>query len=289
MKKITLLLCIVMIICALLQPCAFAEAQNCTLTLSYSKNNVAFSDMEINIYRVADLNFEKTAPFDKYPVSVSDVKSQTEWSAIASALSGYVQADKLTPCKSAKTDANGNAVFESVEVGLYLIGGVAVENGGKVFTFYDSMLFLKEDVTVKPKSEEITVPKKEYSVIKLWKDSGKDRPETVTVDILKNGTLAETVLLNESNNWQYTFTTEDMTANWSVVEKNVADGYTVTVTEKDSSFVIVNTKTDINNTPSVDTGDNSPIEIYILAFCISGLMLIILGIAKRRRENADKK
>ena len=63
MKKITLLLCIVMIICALLQPCAFAEAQNCTLTLSYSKNNVAFSDMEINIYRVADLNFEKTATF----------------------------------------------------------------------------------------------------------------------------------------------------------------------------------------------------------------------------------
>jgi len=75
------------------------------------------------------------------------------------------------------------------------------------------------------------------------------------------------------------------------MEKNIPSDYTVTVTEKDTSFVIINTKKE-QNKPSANvpqTGDTAPIELYILLFCISGLLLIVLGFGLRRKENASEK
>ena len=145
------------------------------------------------------------------------------------------------------------------------------------------------DVTAKPKSEKIEIANKEYSVLKLWKDGGSiSRPKSVTVDILKDGIVVDTVVLNSKNNWKYSFKTNEIASEWSVVERNVPAGYSVSISEKEASFVIVNSL-NVPNKPSTNvpqTGDNSPIELYIIIFCISGLMIIILGIGMRRKENA---
>lgn len=292
MKRITvLLLSVVMLVC--IAPTCFA--MDCSLVLTYSKNDVAFSDLEISICRVADCDFEMQNPFDKYPVSVSDVKNQTEWSSIASTLTGFVQADNIAPYKTVKTDAEGKAEFDDIESGLYLICGVVAQKDKSIYTFYDSMLYIPQnsgEINVIPKSVQLTELEKEYSVLKLWKDNGYiNRPDSVTVDILKDGKTVDTVVLDMGNNWSYSFKTSDVKSNWAVVEKNVSDGYTVTVTQKDGSFVIVNTKTDIN-TPSADnphTGDSTHTELYIVLLCVSGLMIIISGIGLRRKENAAEK
>ena len=295
----------VLFFCVLTEPiCVFATSidndKKCNLTLTYSKNDIVFSDLEINIYRVADCNFEKTVPFDKYPVSVNGIKSQTEWNSIATTFSGFIQSEKITPYKTAKTDGEGKVLFESIDVGLYLIAGVTVDKENRIYTFFDSMLFLPiesdseylYDVSVKLKSDESEATEKIYSILKLWKDDGYiNRPQAVTVDILKDGEKVDTVVLDSSNNWQYTFKTTDVKSNWSVVEKNISSEYTVAVTEKESTFVIVNTKKDLNTPPSdiPQTGDTSHIELYSIIFCISGLLIIVCGIGIRRVENASEK
>lgn len=304
-KTIIRLFCIVLLFCVLVEPIYVFSAEinsdkKCSLTLTYSKNNIAFSDLEISIYRVADCNFCKIGPFDKYSVNITNIKSQTEWNDIASTFSGFVQSEKIKPYKKARTDTNGKVVFKGIDVGLYLIYGVVAEQGNKTYTFFDSMVYLPTkssdkfiyDVSVKPKSKEITKNEKSYSILKLWKDDNdSNRPKSVTVDILKNGDVVETIVLDSSNNWKYTFKITDVKSKWSVMEKNIPSDYTVTVTEKDTSFVIINTKKE-QNKPSANvpqTGDTAPIELYILLFCISGLLLIVLGFGLRRKENASEK
>ena len=305
MKRIiALLFSIILCFCVFSSPlCALYETldynKKCSLTLTYSKNDIAFSDLEIKIFRVADADFEIQSPFDKARVDINNKKSQTEWNSTASTLSGYAQSENITPYKTALTDSVGKVIFEDMSVGLYLICGVVAQKDNKIYNFFDSMIYLPDnssgeysyDVSVKPKSNEIATPKKDYSVIKLWKDDGYGRPKSITVDILKNGEVDKTVVLSDINNWQYTFSTSDLESDWSVVEKSVPNGYTVSVTEKETSFVIVNTKITQNKpTASIpQTGDTSPIELFVLLFCISGLLLIILGIKIRRNENAAEK
>jgi len=307
MKKVIIrLISVILFLLVIFQPiCVFSAVidfdKKCNLTLIYSKNGNVFSNLEINIYRVANCDFEMVSPFDNYPVNVTNIKSQTEWNSISATLSGYAQSENIPAYKTAKTDNNGNAVFEGIDVGLYLISGVVTEKNKKLYTFFDNVVYLPADLggqylynlEVKPKSEEIVFEEKEYSIYKLWNDDGKNRPKSIMVDILKDGKTVDTVVLNSKNNWKHTFKTQDVKCDWSIVEKNVPKGYTVKVTEKGTSFVLLNTKGDpfIPGKPSTNvpqTGDTSQIELYILVCCISGMFLIVLGVGLRRKENANK-
>ena len=195
-----------------------------------------------------------------------------------------------------KTDTEGRVIFNGMEEGLYLVTGVRSEAGDKVFTFYDFMIFVSENVTAMPKSGigDPSDEKKTYTVLKLWKDDdSKKRPDSVTVDILKDGYLHETVILDSVNNWSYTFKT-DSESIWSVVERDVPDEYFVTVTEKDATFIITNTVYDRNpdgttskpDTNAPQTGDTFPMKRYVVMLCVSGMLLVILGFGMRRKDDA---
>jgi cobalamin biosynthesis Mg chelatase CobN len=66
------------------------------------------------------------------------------------------------------------------------------------------------------------------------------------VQLLKNGEVQEdqTVTLSAANNWQYTWTGLDDTAEWTAVEKEVPENYTVmtSLEDNDSRLVIINTE-----------------------------------------------
>lgn len=276
----------------------------CSLTLTYTKEGVTFEGLEIRLYRVAQMPqvgvFQAVAPFDTYPVALTNVTSQAEWNEIAATLRGYVAADSITPYRVQTTDAAGNAVFTDIEVGLYLVGGVVVETDTAVYTFYDFMMILpavEEEnlhytVQAYPKSTQSDpIPQpKEYTVLKLWKDNAKpqQRPTAVTVDIFKDGTLAETVVLDAANDWSYTFTCPDGKSVWSVVERDVPTGYTVKITQRETAFVIVNTL-DEPDPGSPDTGETFSWYYVILLLCAVGLAAVILGIGLGRNEHATKK
>ena len=115
-----------------------------------------------------------------------------------------------------------------------------------------------------PVTEEETT---EVTVTKVWKnDSKTDRPESVTVELLRNGAVCDTVQLSDSNDWTHTFADlpveDEDGAPYEYTAKEVSvPGYTTQITgDAEEGFIITNTK-EADPDPSPDPGpgpDPSP-------------------------------
>lgn len=78
------------------------------------------------------------------------------------------------------------------------------------------------------------------TVHKVWDDNGDpERPESVDVNLLKDGEIAETVKLNGENQWTYTWDDLDDRYRWSV-EEIVPEGYEVSYKLEDNTVFITN-------------------------------------------------
>lgn len=93
--------------------------------------------------------------------------------------------------------------------------------------------------------EPLTIP-----VEKVWKDENdKDgvRLDSITIELIKDGTATgKKLTLNEGNNWKGTFTVEnpDEDVTYTVMETDVPENYTSTVTgNQTTGFIIINTYT----------------------------------------------
>ena len=84
------------------------------------------------------------------------------------------------------------------------------------------------------------------TVRKVWlNDEGVDRPQSVTVQLLRNGRPSgEPVTLNEGNRWRHTWTGLNENYSWSVDEVEVPEGYTREVTKSGTTYTITNTYTE---------------------------------------------
>ena len=292
--------------------------RRCSLTISYTRSGEIFSDLDIEIYRVAELRdtgmYYLLQPFSNYPINIYGITSQRVWQDVAQTIRSYVEADQIAAYQSQKTDSSGQAFFENLETGLYMVKGITAQSEERVVTFYDFMVYLPTpvdhdfdyDVEVKPKSTEHQKPAK-YTVVKLWKDAevSDQRPTSVSVDILKDGVVWKNVILDSTNNWSYSWEVSEQNGTWSVMEKNVADGYRVSITNSETMFIITNSKEkdpeDPPKDPSKDpdssdhtstgvkTGDTVPFFMYVIILCVAGFGLMILGILKLREKNDEEK
>ena len=93
--------------------------------------------------------------------------------------------------------------------------------------------------------ETIDIP-----VTKVWEDNDNQdgiRPTEISVSLKNGNTTVETVTLNESNNWKYTFTDLPKNSNgteitYTVVEEGVPEDYTSEITgDMTSGYTITNT------------------------------------------------
>ena len=304
MKKLISVLCLSVICIITLCPLCVCAVEpldpnaDASLTLFYQKENNAFPDLVIEIYRVAealpDGTFELIEPYSSYPIKIHDIKIQEQWKNTATTLTSYIVANGLSPDRVGTTDETGTVVFEHLSTGLYLVNEVVAENNNGTYVFNRFMVYLPTpnsdgtfdyNVEAKPKCLSY-VPKTEYKVSKLWQDTGyqNDRPAEVTVDIYKDGNLYEALTLNAENNWSYVwYVSENDRSKWTVVERNTPGTYTVTVQQNGGSFSIINTHTSNLDPPgSPDTGDSFIPLPWLLAVSISGIALLILGAYRRR-------
>lgn len=304
MKKRILPLILLMVMClAALRPlCVQAvtpldpDAQ-ASLTLHYQKDGVAFADLPIGIYRVAqafpDGAFGLIEPFASYPIDIHGITMQEQWHYIAQTLCAYIVADQVAPDYEAKTDADGTVCFSDLKTGLYFVREVIAENTSGTYVFNQFLVYVPTPqpdgsynyaAEAKPKCTNF-VPKTQYTVTKLWQDDGNQstRPAAVTVDIYKDGALQETQILDAGNNWSYTWSVSEADyGKWTVTERSVPDDYKVTVRENGNAFSIINTRRGQSQIPQ--TGDTFTPLPWIIAMCFSGVMLLILGIYGRRRR-----
>lgn len=301
-KRILLGLCFVALLCACLRPhrakalTPLEPDRLCSLTLHYTQDGLGFEALSVRIYRVAeafpDGTFDLIEPYSAYPVNIHGITSQKEWQDVASTLRAYIAADQVEPTRVETTDAEGMVVFRELQTGLYFVHGVVAEKESGTYRFNDFMIYLptpmenegfQYDVQAVPKCVQFT-PNTHYSVVKLWKDTGNEqqRPQSVTVEIMKDGEVYETVVLSQENQWSYRWTVPHDNSIWSVVEKDVPSGYKVSISENATGFVITNTKTTPTDPP--DTGDVFPLGLCTAVLCISGLGLVLLGALRERKR-----
>lgn len=268
-----------------------------SLTLHYEKDGNTFSHLPIAIYRVAeafpDGTFELIEPFASYPVNIHGITLQDQWQTVAATLSAYLVADQISPHWEEQTDTEGFVRFENLKTGLYLVREVVGENENGKYLFNTFMVYLPTPqpdgsynyhVEAKPKCVGF-VPKTQYTVTKLWQDSGNPsaRPNEVTVDIYRDGVLQETQVLNTGNNWSYTWqVSADDGGQWTVAERSVPEHYRVTIQQNGGVFTVINTRQAQPDIPQ--TGDTFAPLPWMLAMCFSGMILLLLGLYSRRRK-----
>ena len=87
-------------------------------------------------------------------------------------------------------------------------------------------------------------------VRKAWNDANdaqKLRPQSVTVDVTRNGQTINTLTLNAANRWTQTLTQLPMfddngeAYDYDVVENDVPEGYTASVVTRGTTFTVINT------------------------------------------------
>lgn len=231
----------------------------CSLSLDYGVPGV-----EVRLYRVADVSadvrFTLTGDFAKYPVSLDDMDS-AKWTALAQTLKGYVFLDFLPPYRTGVTDSEGRLTFSDLPVGLYLVDADrAMAEDGTIHQPAPFVISLptweqtfdpdtgaitggswQYNVSAKPKYKVLDGDVEMRRVLKVWDDGGSiSRPAQITVALLQDGQVYDTVDLTEDNNWRYSWDELDGNSDWQIVESSGSGGYTVSVSLQGVTFVVTN-------------------------------------------------
>ncbi len=316
-RRKNLIICLLLCLCVCLAPFGAQAATvsevvkpvipetECSLTVSYRCEDTAFSGVEVKLYKIADVSanykYTLTQSFELYGVAINNIQTSGEWKVIRTTLETHIIANKINPTAVAQTDPNGQAVFASLSTGLYLVVPGQTVQDDLHCEFESALISLPESgqdgnwqyhVTVNAKGEMLPPiepdEKTEYRVLKLWKgDEGRnDRPESIEIEIFRDGESYSTATLSNENDWSYSWSVEDDTSSWAVTELT-PEGYVMSVEKRETTFVITNTFVPTEPQPPVkppQTGDTSNLLVYVLIMTACGLMLIILGAARKRNS-----
>ena len=283
------------------------------LRVEFFDGEKPLSGAEFKLFQIADIdeygNYISKPEFEKFDIGTNG-KNVEKWRELASTIEGYVYQEKIAPADKGITGADGIIEFpveaERFVCGLYLLVGEPVSVDG--FTYFAESAIIQlpmpsddgetwnYDVTVKPKYTFVPDGEQDEfisrKVLKIWEDKGFEalRPKEITVYLLKDGEVFDTVKLNRENNWRYTWNELEEGYRWSVTEK-VPEGYTVKIEREGITHVITNkiTKEPISIVP-----ENPPVTdepqlpqtgqlwwpVPVL-FCF-GILFIAAGILCRR-------
>lgn len=297
-----------------------------SLTIECVYDGTPVENEYFSLYKIADIaeNWTLTVEneFRDYQIDFTKLEDQEEWQNLTEILSTYIKRDNLTPDCEGKTDQNGILQFEEsdgeITRGLYLIMEEPLVKESMEYTTKPFLVSLPEneengeityDVIVEPKEYMDLVPDSmDMNVLKVWDDEKAKsyRPDSIEVELLKDGEPDQTITLNEENNWRYTWKDLDGSAQWNVLEKNVPDHYTVTSSTDGDTCVITNeidpslrdrTNNAIDNDDSSSSRSSSirssksgrlpqtglfwwPVPVLFA----SGLLLIIIGVLRNQKN-----
>jgi len=246
-------------------------------------------NMEIQLYKVADYDGKNYSPgsgLETSGVSINAILNNPSPEA-AEDLFEYMK-DNDIECQK-KRSKDKVAVFSSLQEGIWL---VCAEDSQElvfkpfiVFLPYEENDELIYSVEAIPKIEEGITGNISFSVMKKWDDKQNEagkRPDSVTVEILSNKKVVETVNLSEKNGWAFTFYTSDEGGAYSVREKDV-EGYIATYSGDEKNGFIITNVYDNNKLPQ--TGQMWwPIAIILVA----GAACVALGIIELRNKDNEK-
>ena len=268
------------VICALSIP-TFAAGKidvdkTCSMTLSCSCNGEALSGFTFRLYRVADVSeaavFTLSGDFSAYSVNLKNLDA-SGWLTAANTLATYIVPDGIHALKTQSTDSNGHIDFGSLPTGLYLIVGEPLTKADATYKAVPFLVCLpgqaggdtwayEVGVTAKISSETQPVfNESDITVLKVWNDGDDrdERPESIEVALMRDGSVYETYTLNEANYWRHTWNNLSYSYGWSVIETKVPEGYTVTYTSSGTILTVTNTETSPDEEPPTEDIPEEPV------------------------------
>lgn len=281
---LALLLLAALPLTALAQPFDYSQTGSISVTLVSPTPEQPMAGAELSVFHVADaginsygnLNYIYTEPFASCGHSLDDPD-------LVSKLDAFVSARQI-PGRKMVTDAQGNALWTELPLGLYLVKQTGAAEG---FAPCDPFLVTvpmetDEDyqyhVNASPKTDVVRLT--DITVKKVW-NTGKTAglPDSVTVQLLRGDEVLETALLNARNNWQITYQNLPERDDYSIKEVAVPKGYTATYSRSGYVFTVTNTPT------LAQTGQLVwPIPVFSMA----GMILLLAGaLLLRKPEEQD--
>jgi hypothetical protein len=240
----------------------------------YSVDDELLKDVHSSIYRIASVDeagqYTKLSPFDSkdaFPVEdINAITKQQEWDDCLEPAKEYIKEHGVKAYASGVSDKDGKTIYSNLDLGIYLVLSNPIKIGNFKHEFIDFFVAvpnLEEDVNGKkfynynvsasPKRSKVDVTEiKEYSVHKRWSDSGysENRPSSITIKIYCDDEIYETVTLNSSNSWSYSWKYE-AGHKWKLVETSTGNNYTASYTSNGYEFIFTNTY----NPPTTPTPD----------------------------------
>ena len=275
-----------------------------TLTVRFFHDKAPVSGAPFSLYRVADVSaygeFTLTGDFKDDPVRLDD-RSSDGWRALAETLRAFVLRDGRKPLDSGVTGSTGLLTFpnrqKTLRPGLYLLLGESFVSGGYSYTVEPSLICLPcadetsntwdYDAALAPKHDREPLPP-------APSDDTVERK--VTVQLLKDGVVYDTVCLNAKNSWRYAWSklpkydANGRRITWTVTETAVG-GYTVSIRQEGVTFVVTNSRTPSTPAqPSTPSGPSLPQTgtvwwpVGLLAICGVALLLAGLRCGKGKRD-----
>ena len=291
------------------QASSFEDAQaDLTLSVLCQLDGEAQEGVSFALYRVADvseeLEFSPVGDFTGYSVSLSGLDS-AGYKAAAETLAGYAARDALKPFAQGITDVQGTLMFSSAEsgltAGLYLLVGDPVVSGEHLWVWEPTLVCLPypdgqgawaQNASVAPKSsDEGAVTQVEAH--KVWAGVGDaDRPASVTVQLLRDGSAVDEAQLGADNDWHHMWANLAPGHVWTVVEKTVPDGYTTAVERDGSAFVITNMRSGsaaLPASPTAPGGEKLPqtgqLWWPVPLLLALGLLCLVIGVFRRKSDS----
>lgn len=284
MRKISALLASLLCIWILMPCLIHADTLRNSLLLHYYAINEAMplADATFYLYRVAEPDaqggYALTEEFTKYQVDISklDWNEAGRLTELAITLSAYALRDRVPDLETGITDVNGNLMFHDLEDGLYLISGnvLDINVDGRECSFVPQPLLLPlpypdsdgtviSDMEVDVKynrffTSSIT-DQVDLTARKVW-IGGENHPDSIIVQLMRNGIVVETVELNEDNQWQYTWEGMESGYGWMALEEEIPKDYTVSIHQEDEVFTITNTRTSTKGAQDIPSTTESTFE-----------------------------
>lgn len=235
----------------------------------------AFSGVSFSVYRVAapaiNNEFKLCEPFSSYPITIPSGNKAALWKDFAITLKGYISRDSIVETAKGTTGSDGIVVFSPGtapwQPGIYLVLGTSITIDSNIITPQPAFFQLTGDevqpLLVEPKYSNTPTDSEHpklvnVTVIKKWKGNNLSSfPRFVDIQLLKDGTVWDTVRLNEDNEWTYCWKGLSASAVWDVVELTQFDEYTVSIRQDCHKFTITNEqKPTMPEDPSTPPPDN---------------------------------
>ena len=291
MSRKIIIFCLTILLISTCSYTVFAEEYNPNLTGSISvtltdkKQSEAIVGAELSLYYVAtvimdengNLIYDYTNDFKQLDCAIDDAELATKLDAFVS--------HHNVPSTKIITNIDGAAMCNGLPLGLYFIKQTgAVEGFAPCTPFLVTVPNEKDGeylykVNASPKTEVARLVS--ITIKKVWNtDKSTEAAESVTVQLLKNGSVVKTAILNAQNNWQITYADMPESDTYSIKEVNIPKGFTATYKQEDYVFTVTNTST------LIQTGQLIwPIPVL----AGGGMILIAVGIVllqKKRKTNA---